>query len=348
MNSFPLINIYGDALQRGRQHGEFLKSQIKHSIDFYHSIFKLSEEEIFQYASNFEQLIGEFNPTYCKEINAIAEGADVKRQWIYALNSRTEILSHSKYVSQECTSIYFQKKSILGQNWDWGKALEPLTVLMNIQQQDGHVISMITEPGIIGKIGMNIAGLGVCLNILTLGEVLDGLPIHIVLRAILDCRSIDEVSTLLNQNSNGKASNIIVADGKGNGFDMEFCGDRHHRIDPINGFLIHTNHYLGEPINSPEDEYFFSSFVRYQTANQLLSKENSRDTNTMCRLLSDDSDEAFPIYRDYVADESVHDLGTVCSIVMDLAAQQMRVRKGKSANAKFIDYRMTDVGLALV
>jgi len=347
MNSFPLIDLNGDPLQRGRQHGDRLKIQIRHSIDFYRSIFKLSEEEIFQHADFFEQLIGEFNPAYCEEINGIAEGADVNREWIYALNSRTEILSHTKYVSQECTSVYFQQQSILGQNWDWGKALEPLTVLMNIQQEDGHIISMITEPGIIGKIGMNNSGLGVCLNILTLGEVLVGLPVHIILRAILDCRSIEEVNTLLNRYSNGKASNIIVADANGNGFDLEFCGDRHHRINPENGSLIHTNHYLEENINSPQDEYFFSSFTRYKTAMQFLSKESSRDVETMCRLLSNDSDAAFPIYRDYVADESVHELGTVCSIIMDLAAQQMYVRKGKSTNAEFIRYRMTNAGLVL-
>ena len=347
MDSFTLINLRGAPLNLGREHGELLRNQIRHSIDFYRSIFKLTQAEIFQHANFFKNLIGEFDPLYCEEIDGIAEGADVKKEWIYALNSRTEILSRSKYVSQECTSAYFQDQSIIGQNWDWGRALEPLTVLMSIQQQDGHVISMITEPGIIGKIGMNNAGLGVCLNILTLGEVLQGLPVHIMLRAILDCRSIDEVNALLAEHGGGKASNLIVADASGNGFDFEFCGERHHRIDPINGSLIHTNHYLGENINSSQDEYFYSSFARYKTANLFLSKESARDMETMCRLLSDDTDTAFPIYRDYVADESVHELGTVCSIVMDLAAQRMRVRKGKSANAEFIDYRISDAGLVL-
>ena len=348
MNQFPLLTITGNALTRGRQHGEILREEIAQSINFYHSIFKLRDEEIFRHARFFAKLIEDFNPVYYDEINGIAEGAAVECEWIYALNARTEILSHSKQVFQECTSVYFPQRSILGQNWDWGKALEPLTVLMNIVRADGHVISMITEPGIIGKIGMNNAGLGVCLNILTLGKVLDGLPVHIILRAILDCTSINQVNALLARFSEGKASNIIVADAKGNGFDIEFCGDHHHRIEPDSDALIHTNHYLAENINSPQDEYFYSSFTRYQTASQFLAEDRSRNVETMCQLLSDESDQAFPIFRDFVPDESVHELGTVCSIVMDLETQKIRVRKGKSTDTEFVDYQMTDAGLALV
>jgi len=346
-HTFPLITISGEAFDLGRQHGEILREEIAQSIKFYRSIFKLSDEKIFRHASYFEKLIEGFNPAYLEEINGIAEGAGVDSQWIYALNARTEILSHSGYVSQECTSVYFPQESILGQTWDWGKALEPLTVLMNIQRPDGHIISMMTEPGIIGKIGMNNAGLGVCLNILTLGKILDGLPVHLILRAILDCQSLTQVNRLLERFSHGKASNIIVADANSNGFNIEFNGVYHHRIEPEEDALVHTNHYLGEDINSEHDELFYSSYSRHRTASQFLARKSDRDIETMCHLLSDESHQAFPIYRDFLPDESVQELGTVCSIAMDLAKQRMRVRKGKNANAGFVGYRMTDVGLEL-
>jgi hypothetical protein len=58
----------------------------------------------------------------------------------------------------------------------------------------------------------------------------------------------------------------------------------------------------------------------------------------MCRLLSDESDSELPIYREYVEDDSVHELGTVCSIVMSLAQQTMLIRKGKDEGAQFIEY----------
>ena len=339
MNQFPLITISGRPFERGRQHGQQLSAVIAKAIDFYRSIFGLSEDEVLRRAVYFRKIIDEFSPAYSEEIEGIAQGAGVDPLWIVALNARTEILSRNAGASNECTSVYFPTPSILGQNWDWGKALEPLTVLMKIVQPDGHVIMMITEPGIIGKIGMNNAGLGVCLNILTLGKRLNGLPVHIILRAILDCKSLAQVDALLAQHGNGKASNIIVADASGNGFDIEFCDQTSYRLVPELDYLIHTNHYLGSPINSEQDPDFSSSYARFNKATQILSDNREQSVGSMCELLSDESDQSLPIYREYVPDESVHELGTICTIVMELAQQRLHVRKGKGIGAEFFEYR---------
>jgi isopenicillin-N N-acyltransferase-like protein len=338
MNQFPLIKISGEPFERGKQHGEQLGSEIARSIEFYRSIFGLSDTEILQYADYFRKIIDDLNPAYREEMDGIALGAGVDPLWIVALNARTEILSRNARPSNECTSVCFAEQSILGQNWDWGKALEPLTVLMKILQADGHIILMITEPGIIGKIGMNNSGLGVCLNILTLGKVLDGLPVHIILRAILDCKSFAQVDSLLAQHGGGKASNIMVAEANGNGLDIEFCAEDYYRLEPTSGYLVHTNHYLSKSINSEQDPDFASSYARFNKATQILSSHKERCVAAMCELLSDESDSTFPIYRDYVPDESVHELGTICTIVMELAEQKMYVRKGKGSGAEFVEY----------
>ncbi len=345
MNQFPLVHIAGDPRVCGEQHGEILRHEIARTIDFYHSIFNLPREEIFELARQFQKTISDFNSAYADEITAIARAAGVEAEWIFALNARTEILSRNSVVSNECTAVYCREQSILGQTWDWGKALEPLTVLMNIIQPDGHAIAMMTEPGIIGKIGMNSCDLGVCLNILTLGKVLNGLPVHIVLRAILDSKSINQAESLLAQHSSGKASNIIVADASGNGFDVEFCGEKSYRMDPTDNMLIHTNHYLGDEINSPTDPAFFSSYARFGKAGDILSSAKQQNLETIFDLLSDDSDQSYPVYRSYIADESVQQLGTVSTIVMQLAQRSMHVRKGKGPEACFVEYNMDETGL---
>lgn len=339
-NQFPVIAISGEPFERGRQHGEHLSEEIGKTIDFYCSIFKLPESEIFRHAEFFHQLIDSFNPGYSEEIQGIAKGSKVDPLWIVALNARTEILSRNTNASNECTTVYFPRPSILGQNWDWGKPLEPLTVLMNIEGSDGHRIFMLTEPGIIGKIGMNNRGLGVCLNILTLDQQLDGLPVHIILRAILDCDNLVEVESLLAQHGQGKASNILVADATGNGFDMEFCGEDKFRLEANSDYLLHTNHYLAKAINSELNPDFFSSYARFNKATKILAGNKERTVETMSRLLSDDSDVSLPIYRDYLPDQSVHELGTISTIVMELTQQKMHVRKGKGPNSRFFEYRL--------
>lgn len=339
-NQFPFITISGEPFERGHQHGEQLRVGIDKTIAFYRSIFKLVDSEIFQHAEFFREKIKAFNPAYDEEVKGIAHGAGVDPLWIAALNARTEILSRNANASNECTAVYFPETSILGQNWDWGKALEPLTVLMNIEQSDGHKILMLTEPGIIGKIGMNNQGLGACLNILTLGKELDGLPVHIILRAILDCKTLDEVESLLAQHAEGKASNILVADADGNGFDMEFCDQVSYRLEANPDYLLHTNHYLGKPINSVHDPDFASSYARFNKAAQILAGHPERSVETMSRLLSDDSNRLLPIYREYLPDELVHEVGTIATIVMEIAQQKMFVRKGKGPDARFFEYQL--------
>lgn len=345
MNQFRLVEISGGPFERGKQHGKLLSTEIAETIAFYRSIFGLSETEISQHAAFYRTIIDDFDPVYGEEIDGIALGASVDPLWIVALNARTEILSRHPGASNECTSVYFSETSILGQNWDWGKALESLTVLMRIVQPDGHTILMMTEPGIIGKIGMNSCGLGVCLNILTLDRVLNGLPVHIILRAILNCKSLAQVNSLLARHDDGKASNIMVADASGNGFDMEFCAETSYLFEPTSNYLLHTNHYLGKGINSEQDPDFASSYARFAKATQILSDSKERSVTTMCGLLSDESDSCLSIYREYLPDNSVHELGTICTIVMELAKQNMYIRKGKGPGAEFVEYSVKQPGI---
>ena len=338
---FRTAEISGDAEERGFQHGEQLADEIHQAIDFYDSIFRLPEGRIFELADFFQQKIKAFNPDYCTEMRAIAEAANVDPHWIVALNSRTEILSsHLDIAPTECTSICFSQASLLGQNWDWASALEPLLVLMRVRRPDGHIIRMVTEPGILGKIGMNNCGLGVCLNILAANRALDGIPVHIMLRSLLDCHCYQSASDLLVKESKGKASHILMADAKGNAMGAEFNSEEFYHLVPEDDCIVHANHYLGSDINTIDDPHLQSSFARQDTAETFLMKNEERDVTVMKRLLSDDVHPTLPIYRYYVEDELIQDAGTVCSIVMDLPKQQIHLRKGKHENSGFITYQV--------
>ena len=156
-NGFLQVAVSGRADERGFQHGRILADRIERTVEFYTRIFGQSASVLVELANHFKQKIREFNGEYATEIESVAEGAGLDSSYIYVLNARSELLSLK---TNECTAIYFQKTGILGQNWDWASVLEPLTVLMRIEHPNGHVIQMITEPGIIGKIGLNSSGIG--------------------------------------------------------------------------------------------------------------------------------------------------------------------------------------------
>lgn len=339
MSTFREIEITGDALERGVSHGEQLKDEIADALAYYHGVFNLPEAKVLEQASHFQRVITAFNDDYAKEIAGIAVGAGQDPLWIVALNARTEILALNNQIApNECTSMCFTGPPILGQTWDWGQPLESVCAVMRINRPDGHVIRMLTEPGIIGKIGMNSAGLGVCLNILALGSKLEGVPIHAMLRAILDCQSTDEAVAVIDRAPEGKSSNVIVADRTGNCFDREFAGAETLNPEAILGNLVHTNHYLGKEINARSDPLFFNSRARLNTATELVSQTTEHSARSMMDILSDRSHDEFPIYRPYVADDIMQSLGTVATIVMDFATQQIHIRKGTDLDNPFMAY----------
>lgn len=331
---FPEVTISGNAEERGYQYGRLLAESIARTIDFYARIFRKSQWEIYLRASYFKKVIQDYHREYAVEIESIAEGASINPLWIYALNSRTEILSLQ---ASECTAVYFPHTGILGQNWDWGKTLEDLAVLLKIERPDGHRIQMLTEPGMIGKIGMNSHGMGVCLNILRAFSKLDGLPVHILLRSILDSKTLDEARGKVQAANGGKASNILVGDQQGKCFDMEFAEDESFLIYPENHCLIHTNHYIARQIN-PDRGRFRSSYARMHTALEKVSKCIDYSSDEMKHILLDRSQAEFPIHRTYIPHPEMEEMGTVATVIMQLKQRKMHIKKGNSADVNFKIY----------
>ena len=192
---FPIIKIRGNAEDRGRQHGTLLKERIHRTIKFNQSQFQLPEEEVLEFADQFRKATLAFREELYVEIEALARAAAVDPLWIYALNGRTELLNLNP---MECTTLAFKNQGLIGQNWDWESDMEELAVILDIEKEDGHRIMTMTEPGMIGKIGMNHCGVGVCLNFMTIENYQPcGIPLHVILRTILDSKSLDEAQSQL-------------------------------------------------------------------------------------------------------------------------------------------------------
>jgi len=194
--------------------------------------------------------------------------------------------------------------------------------------QDGHKIIQLTEPGMIGKIGFNNSGLGVCLNFLHIDEELNGLPIHIILRAMLDSKSIEEAKDLAKNVGKGRSGNILMGDKNGKYQDIEFGGSEVYLLDAENNHFVHTNHFLkNEKLNS-KPELLLSSFNRYKIACSLVKSHETQSLELMKNILLDDTDFELPICRKYIPGRVMEKAGTVCTILMDLNQEVMHITKG--------------------
>lgn len=324
-DTFPELRLVGDGQARGLCHGEHFRSRIEETIGFYRGLFALSDTQLEQQAAYYAQVIDNYSAQYAAEITGIARGAAVEPWLIYALNSRSEILNNCNV--PECTSAINTQDCLLGQNWDWSEPLEDLVVLLHIEYDDGHSLSTLTEPGMLAKVGMNSDGIGACLNILQSDTRLRGLPIHLLLRAILDSRDMEQVQALIKAWAPGKASHILVGNASGDYLSAEFAGEQHHILATQNCLLWHSNHYLAsEELNT--QAAFPSTRERYARAGQLLNEDAS--ASGIWNMLLDRTDGEMSICRPYspAATPGFGNVGTVFSLLMDLEQGTMRIRPG--------------------
>jgi isopenicillin-N N-acyltransferase-like protein len=329
---FPVIKLQGKAEDRGRQHGSILKQRIHETVEFYRRQFQIPEQEILSIAAEFEKATKSFREDLYTEIEALAEAADINPLWIYALNGRTELLNLNP---MECTSLVFPKQKLIGQNWDWDMEIEELAVILDIEQEDGHRILTMSEPGMVGKIGMNQCGVGVCLNFMTIENFQPfGVPLHVLLRSILDSKSADEAHLKIAPHLPGKAGNIIIANGSGDVVDLELAGDQFFSIAVTDRF-VHTNHFL------TDIEYdlmlFPNSTARYDRAKELIGQVDEPSIDALKVILKDRGNGEAPICRQRFSHPLLTDDTsiTVTTLIMDLSNLECHITRGNPFDNPF-------------
>jgi isopenicillin-N N-acyltransferase-like protein len=194
----------------------------------------------------------------------------------------------------------------LAQNWDWmGRQREAL-VLLHTQGPSGQSITTLTEAGMLAKIGINQSGFALGLNILRSkrdGSRL-GVPVHVLLRHLLDCRSVAHARERLQALQTelglgfGAASNVPCADAEGQAACFEVSPAGWAEVTPTDGVVVHTNHFVCESLLAEQAPVGpgLSSHSRLSTAGQhaLQTPIGQADLE---RFLRDESDGFLSICR---------------------------------------------------
>ncbi|KAI2954034.1 hypothetical protein CBS147322_3803 [Aspergillus niger] len=278
----PKLVLTGTPREIGFHHGSRLRPQISSQITIYEEMFQvncnLSWDAVRRQADQFAATIQRATPHLYQEMEGIAEGAGVDLLDIVALNCRSE-MTFGKF-TDGCTSLSWKRNDqcrILAQNWDFTTTIQKNIALMKIEQPGKPTIHMVTEAGIVGKIGFNTACVGTCLNAIRAHPCVPSkLPIHVALRLCLESTSVDEaVQTLESLGGVGSSQHILIADSKGSlGLELSPLGDVHLQPDEY-GMVAHTNHFL-ENRFVYEPPWLSGSPIRLARARE-LTRELIRD-----------------------------------------------------------------------
>jgi isopenicillin-N N-acyltransferase-like protein len=335
----PDIILRGGPEERGALHGAHLQEKIEGVVDFYGEYIGMREADVFVAARHFKTIIETYSSEYGLEIAALADAAGIDPLWIFAVNARSEMV---QFGQNECTAAFFPQTGLLGQTWDWFAAAEDLIAVVQIELPGDHTILMMTEPGIIGKIGLNSAGLGVCLNYLTDPEIRRGLPIHILMRAILDSGSLVDAKQRIAAAGTGRSGNLLIGTADGGAFAVEFRTAASYELPADGAVYLHTNHYRyqGCDLHTGTAKQRENSWQRLARAEAHASAFKDHSTNEMLELLSDCTDPEHPIYAPYREYEGLGTIGTICTLMMDLPKRRLWLRYGNEPANAFVDYQL--------
>ena len=201
------------------------------------------------------QRLERLRPDLVAELEGIAAGAGVPAEELLAVNARTELLAGHE-TAGECSviGVLGPERVRLAENWDWHPALAPSMVAWTVPLGGDAWMTTVTEAGILGKIGLSSHGLAVALNFLasTRDSGADGVPVHVLLRMVLDsCASAAEALELLLNADVSASACVTVAGAEPDGralVAVELSPPGPALVWPDDdGLLIHTNHFLAGP-----------------------------------------------------------------------------------------------------
>jgi isopenicillin-N N-acyltransferase like protein len=248
---------------RGLQFGRVQSRAVANTVAVYERMLRedrgLGPAEMGERGREAAARIRAFRPALAEEIEGIASGAGQAPDVLFAINARTELLAGGLVAgtSAECSTVAVldgeRTHGVLVQNWDFHPDLAASRVLWSVDDGERRRFTTFTEAGILAKIGANAHGVALAINFLAtdLDGGLDGVPVHVLCRAVLEeARTVRAARALIAATPVSASVCMTVAGPDGAGA-VAACalerwpgGTEEQATGPDRPWIVHTNHFL--------------------------------------------------------------------------------------------------------
>lgn len=309
--TFPFYRFEGSHREIGRQYGEACADLIRKHRDY--ALARLeskvrvpSMQALEEAALTYREYVLKYAPFFDEEIQGISESTGLTLGEAYLLQLRAEIYNEFDS-NDECTTFAIQTEAtadgtpLIGQNADLPNFYSEIGIVAEFVPDDGHTCLMLTPAGQISYIGINKHGLGVFANFLTCDGWRVGFPRYLLSRLALTKETVPEAIALVRSVQRASSRNLILLDKKGNSADLETTPTTDMLIEPVNGLLAHSNHYIGQELLAEErltGTHLENSKTRYARMRSLLESHHGQlDAQVMQNILRDRGSEPYPLCR---------------------------------------------------
>lgn len=331
----------------GLARGVALRDTLAAAAEQYTQLFRMIEVDPERERAGIETILetlGAWRPEIVEELRGIAEGSGVPLDRVVALNARTEILALGNRAAHECSTL----TSVIDghrfgvQTWDWHIEFDALWHTHTVTGP-GYRYAGLTEQGIVSKIGVNEAGLGLHFNILGHAEDRpEGVPMHVLSSVVLtECATISEALELIRSAPITSSSAFTMVDATG-AVSVEMSPAGVFPIPEVAGSVQRTNHFQHEtPLGGQKTElYEPDSSERLELVRERLGSGLPADPEAMVRvLLSGEGQPPLTCVPDMTKAFGER-WATLATIITDPDARTIRVLDGMPTDAETGEWRV--------
>jgi isopenicillin-N N-acyltransferase-like protein len=327
-----VVTVEGVARERGLQHGEQLREDIRRGVGRWLEVVATLGRPVedllaeFLGAVDFAPALARWAPEFLAEIDGIATAAELPRSTMLAYNLGDEMwlwaltAGYGDMVTSEpaarCTAVAARPPStgrpLLAQTLDLPVSYCDTEVVLHVRSDEHPDLFTLTPAGVLGVIGCNEAGVGVCGNtLMPLNHTRSGVPVIPVYRAILQQESAAKAADLVRRIPHASGQNYLICDSD-EMIDLECSASKVVEHAAGATLLAHTNHPLS---NDDVDEAFMEMDGPESTRRQEFMDAHLpeiADAEDVKRLLSDRS---VPICK---VGEGLADSTTWVSMIVEL------------------------------
>lgn len=339
--SLKYIIFEGTPRQRGRQHGEIMRSEIATNAQVYLDSFcdcGIDQEAVHAEAKRWLSFLEQTSGNYVEELHGISEAANLPTETVTMLNVRHEIghplmartaIDLSNIINDGCTSaglmpeVTSQGTTMLAQTID-GLTSVSGTMFVGRIPEDHNPWLGVFEAGCVGPTaGLNEAGIGlVCNSLLT---AIDGrgamfAPFKVRTRAILESRRFDRAIHAIIRKDRNSSMNYLIGHSEGEIISIETSPNSKRYLFPENGVVTHANHFEpGGDIVSELERFVPSNVYRsHRFGRHLRSKLGNVDVDHIWAGLKDHFSYPASICRHPDKDAPGQQSSTIVAVIMDL------------------------------
>ncbi len=366
-NACRLLEIWGSPRDRGILYGQGASAEIHRGTSHYIAQMEslgLSQSALAELVDAYLPIIADFDADHVEEMRGIAEGADLPLSHIVLMNARTELLKLAKEpvlragllaerAAEGCTTIVVQPERtpdnvlIHAHNWDWKSSCADSCIILRIRNDNGPDMLTFTEAGGLARFGFNSLGVAITGNYLECERDYRtlGVPLALIRRKVLQQDNPSLAFGAAYTTPKSASNNLAISHAPtGIVHDLECAPDETFVVEPHDGLLVHSNHWLSPVALAKLRETGIAdspcSFWRQQRAERLLAPHRAIGLHHVRDVLLDTAGTPLSICVPPRASSVTGHTATVASFLMRPAIGEMQVAMLPHAGADYVRYTL--------